>query len=455
VFGAVIAGFVASATLAQLQARSIGTLSESLSGDAMPSISHLSGARAQLHRLETMATDLVAVEPEARAAVLARLVEVKHAMNVEVDAYIRLPVFPGESELWGNVRDALDAENTAVGELRAAVEGGDRARVRAALGAVHEATEKADAAFVKDVEFNATTSAAMARQIGEMRERSLRLSIVLHVASVLLSVLLAVMLVRVVARASQALRENADAHLRRAEELEQFAGRVAHDLRNPLNAVALWLSRVGTLAPEGPIAAAAGRALTSLRRSDRIIDALLAYARAGARPAAGSRADVRHVMAEVVDEFHPQARETKAELSCATVPDCEVACDEGILLAVLSNLVKNALKFLDDDGRRQVALTVVARSKDVRFEVRDTGVGVPESMRELIFEPFVRGSDARQPGIGLGLATVKRVCDTHGGRVGVEAQADGGSCFWIELPRAPDGERVAVREPATMPARPA
>jgi signal transduction histidine kinase len=122
---------------------------------------------------------------------------------------------------------------------------------------------------------------------------------------------------------------------------------------------------------------------------------------------------------------------------------------------VLSNLVKNALKFLDDDGRRQVALTVVARSKDVRFEVRDTGVGVPESMRELIFEPFVRGSDARQPGIGLGLATVKRVCDTHGGRVGVEAQADGGSCFWIELPRAPDGERVAVREPATMPARPA
>ncbi len=444
VFGAVIVGFVGSAAVAQLEARSIGTWSESLSGDAMPSISHLAGARVQLHRVEVLATRLVNAEPGAREGVLARLAEAKHAVNIEVDAYVRLPVYPGELDLWHAIRDALDTENTALAALRAAVEAADATRSGAALAAVHEATERADAAFVKDIEFNAEHGAVLARAIGESRERSLRLSILLHVFSVVLSMVLGVMLVRVVARASDAARETAELQRRRAEELEQFAGRVAHDLRNPLNAVSLWLGRVGMLASKGPIAEAAGRALISLRRSDQIIDALLAYAQAGARPAVGCRADVREVVAGVVEEFAVQAKEEGSVLRCEPVPECEVACDDGILIAVLSNLVRNALKYLDDDGRREVSLRVLARARDVRVEVRDTGVGVPEALREAIFAPFVRGPDLRQPGVGLGLATVKRVCDTHGGAVGVEPVEGGGSCFWFELPRPHGAARPAL-----------
>ena len=90
----------------------------------------------------------------------------------------------------------------------------------------------------------------------------------------------------------------------------------------------------------------------------------------------------------------------------------------------------------------------------LRFEVRDTGVGVPPAKRQEIFQEFVQAdsSHARKfGGTGLGLAISKRLVDTMGGEIGVDAGAgDGGSCFWFTLPAqvvAPGRER-ASRWPA-------
>src|SRR5262249_45821775 len=102
-----------------------------------------------------------------------------------------------------------------------------------------------------------------------------------------------------------------------------------------------------------------------------------------------------------------------------------------------SNLVRNAIKYIGDGPDRRVTVRARDAGARLRIEIEDTGVGVAEGMRDAIFTPFVRGSSRGQPGIGLGLATGKRICDTHGGRVGVESAVGQGSCFWFVLPKAP------------------
>jgi hypothetical protein len=88
----------------------------------------------------------------------------------------------------------------------------------------------------------------------------------------------------------------------------------------------------------------------------------------------------------------------------------------------------------------------------MRIEVEDNGPGLPAAMEAAVFEPYVRGPDNHQPGIGLGLATVKRVVEAHGGRVDVRSILHVGCRFGIELPCAAGALRDgagAAQEPVT------
>jgi signal transduction histidine kinase len=112
-----------------------------------------------------------------------------------------------------------------------------------------------------------------------------------------------------------------------------------------------------------------------------------------------------------------------------------VACNEGLLTAALSNLVRNAIAHLDGGAEKRVDILAVDAGDRVHIEVRDTGPGLPPGAEASVFEPFVRGPRPQQPGLGLGLATVKRIVETHGGAVGVESRTGAGCRFWIDLPR--------------------
>ena len=84
---------------------------------------------------------------------------------------------------------------------------------------------------------------------------------------------------------------------------------------------------------------------------------------------------------------------------------------------------------------RRMAVRVVEERDVVKVEVEDTGPGIRADMLAAIFEPYVRGTDVRQPGLGLGLATVKRIVEAYGGAVGARSVVGQGSCFWFALPR--------------------
>src|SRR5207237_6582985 len=106
---------------------------------------------------------------------------------------------------------------------------------------------------------------------------------------------------------------------RKAEELEQFAGRVAHDILSPLSAVALALGVAQKSAPNA--AEALSRGTSSLNRVRRIVDGLLGFARAGARPEPGARTEVAPVVAGLAEELAPLAAERGAILEMAGVPE--------------------------------------------------------------------------------------------------------------------------------------
>ncbi len=113
--------------------------------------------------------------------------------------------------------------------------------------------------------------------------------------------------------------------------------------------------------------------------------------------------------------------------------------DERLLRRAVRNLIENAQRY-GGDGSIEIALATAAPEMNgVEVQVRDRGPGVPEALRERIFEPFYRlpGHAETAGGVGLGLALVKQIAERHGGRVRCEAREGGGSCFVLSLPVAP------------------
>ena len=136
-----------------------------------------------------------------------------------------------------------------------------------------------------------------------------------------------------------------------------------------------------------------------------------------------------------------EAAQVGAELQAAQ-PTLMVRGDERLLRRALRNLLENARRYGASDQGEAITLSVgIAPGARVELRVCDRGPGVPEALRERIFEPFFRlpGHAEREGGVGLGLALVKQIAERHGGRVRCEARdptQGGGSCFVLSLPLA-------------------
>jgi signal transduction histidine kinase len=108
--------------------------------------------------------------------------------------------------------------------------------------------------------------------------------------------------------------------------------------------------------------------------------------------------------------------------------------DRDRLLQALANLLDNALRVTPEGG--SVVIGVGEEGDEVKLTVSDTGPGIPDSIREHLFERFAHTKSARGGGAGLGLAIVKGVADGHGGRVVVRTRSGAGTTFEMRLPRA-------------------
>jgi signal transduction histidine kinase len=407
-----------------------------IAGNAAPSIEHLSNARTELRHLQALLNQSAHSStngPEMRTAAT----RARERFRAASQAYLALPAFPGERELWPNADRDLKVVDATIERSLASLEQGDFSGATDILSRqMPAAIDRIATGMARAVEFNAAEISRLAAEIGAVQRRTKISAYVVDGLSVLLALSAAFLLFRTVRQYTALVEAHQRLTERRADELSQFAHRVAHDILSPLGSTAMAL---GIAEKSLPAASRAKEAIRggnrSLQRVQRLVAALLEFAQAGAQPLPGARAEVGPVLDDVLNDVRPAATAARIEVSVEAFSRCPVACSAGILTSLLSNLLRNAIKYMGDRTERRITVRVRERQDAVRVEIVDTGPGVPEHLRKEIFEPYVRGSTSGQPGIGLGLATVKRITQAHGGDVGVESSIGQGSVFWFELPK--------------------
>ena len=232
----------------------------------------------------------------------------------------------------------------------------------------------------------------------------------------------------------------------RAEEASaaksEFVANMSHEMRTPLQAVIGMLQ----LAIEDAPSQVEARRLVTARRSAEtllsMIDDVLDFSRIEARKLELEPVyfSLRQLMHETMKSVGVIAASKKLTLSYLVQPDVPetVWADAVRLRQILVNLVGNAIKFTHA-GEISV---VVARAGDkVRFDVRDTGVGIAPAVRQRIFEPFAQADSShgrRYGGTGLGLSIVARLLEAMGGSVQVSSEQGSGSVFSFVVPLATD-----------------
>ncbi len=399
--------------------------------NAMPSVRYLTDARGELRGMETVLQRAVRSASSASAGSAEdALASDRRTMDGALTAYMALPFFPAEPALQREIADARGPLDDSISGTLAAIAVGNRALAQSSLSKAERATDGLDAALQRAVSFNAARAERIGRVMRAERRTLDRRTLLINVGLVSLA-LGATLLAIVTWRRSVAALEI------RASELDMFAGRVAHDVLSPLMAVAMGLS-LSKMRLVGDRAATATveRSERALDRVRELVTGLLEFARAGAGPAAGQTAGVREVVRGVLETVQYEATAAHIELRLEPGPESQAACAPGCIVSLVLNLVRNAIRHMGDAYQRLVTVRVRDAGPLVRVEVADTGPGIPEPIRKKLFQPFVRGTDA-VPGVGLGLATVKRLAEGHGGRVGCASRAGMGSCFWFELPRIP------------------
>jgi signal transduction histidine kinase len=222
------------------------------------------------------------------------------------------------------------------------------------------------------------------------------------------------------------------------ENRDDFLGMVSHDLRDLLNGIVGNAALIADDASDDDhgkrTLASSQRIKRSAGRMTRLIEDLIDIASidAGKLAVVTAKADVAALVVEAVDAWTQLAVVKGVSLDARTPGPLPMKVDSERVLQVLGNLVTNALKFTPKGGTVLVGVEAVAA--DLRFFVKDTGVGVPEDKLEAIFERFWQVGKNDRRGLGLGLYISKCVVQAHGGRIWAESALGGGSTFFFTIP---------------------
>jgi len=220
-------------------------------------------------------------------------------------------------------------------------------------------------------------------------------------------------------------------------EANSFAYTVAHDLRAPLRAITGFchaLREDYSAAVDATGQDYLQRIVTGAKRMDDLIRDLLDYARLNRAEIQRSIVDLDELLEEALLAMAHELRERNADVQWAR-PLGRVVGQGPILVQTFTNLVSNAVKFVESGVKPEVRIRAEPRGARVRVIIEDNGIGIAPEHQERIFGIFERLNHAeRYPGTGIGLAIVRRAVERLGGAVGVESQAGQGSRFWVELP---------------------
>ncbi len=256
------------------------------------------------------------------------------------------------------------------------------------------------------------------------------------------------------------------AELRRADEMRaRFLSHVSHEFRTPVNSV-LALTRLLLQRTDGDLTDEQERQVGYIQEAaqqlaDMVNDLLdLAKVDSGKTEVRVSRVEVGHFLGAIRALMKPLAtHESVTLIFDEPEPGLHIDTDEGKLAQILRNLISNALKFTSE-GEVRVGGWRVPDGSELRFTVKDTGIGIAKEDQERIFQEFAQIDSPLQrrvKGTGLGLPLSRRLAELLGGKLTVESQPAVGSTFILTLPagtrgtsRSPDEYGLEKQRPSIM-----
>jgi len=216
----------------------------------------------------------------------------------------------------------------------------------------------------------------------------------------------------------------------RLADLGQMASHVAHEVRNSLVPMKLYLSLLRRrLCSDAGSQDVLDKVLAGFTALEATVGDLLHFS--SQRDPNRTTVCIAAMLSEVCQSLAPQldAQNVRAAIDCP--PNLQAQADLDMLRRALLNLVLNALDALPGGG--EIVLTAVRSPQGVEIEVADSGPGVAPPLLDRLFEPFFT---TKPCGTGLGLAIVERIAAAHGGRIAVTNCPEGGAAFTLLLPQA-------------------
>ncbi len=215
--------------------------------------------------------------------------------------------------------------------------------------------------------------------------------------------------------------------------ISRLSGGVAHEIKNPLNAISLRLDllreRLG--GPEEEMIAEIDILLKEVRRLDRVVKTFLDFSRPV--EVKFDDVDLAALAHEIVDLMTPQARLTGIALqfeSAGELP-ARIRGDSDMLKQAVLNLVTNALDALSKKEGAELRLRVSAEGEVVMMEVADNGPGIPQDLRDKVFQLYFT---TKQRGSGIGLAMTYRAVQLHNGTIDFTSEDGRGTTFSLRFP---------------------
>jgi signal transduction histidine kinase len=220
------------------------------------------------------------------------------------------------------------------------------------------------------------------------------------------------------------------------ELLQAFAGRVAHDLRAPVRSSRLWAQFAAEALSNGDVGQAGqylNSTIKSISTGTAIIDGLLAFSKSDSLQLKFEEFSLIDEVETIVESCRLEFRDRAFDVS--TKVEGTVTGDPVLLGIAITNLIHNAFKYCSQQNAPRVNIVAGPVGLTYRVAVQDNGIGIDPTQTGHLFDPFFRLETARQfSGEGLGLTTVKKIIERHGGTVCLESSVGKGATAIIDLP---------------------
>lgn len=217
-------------------------------------------------------------------------------------------------------------------------------------------------------------------------------------------------------------------------EQDHFTSTIAHDLKIPLQTINIYLDHIRENNDLEPVSKEyLEYAISSSTDMMRLIDDLLSHSTLDRDTLDLQPINLDTLVKTTIRSMKAIVKDTGTEFEIDTLPT--VTCDEIQIKRLITNLIENALKY-KSEAPPHIAITYEEKDSDYEFCFADNGIGMDENRLDDIFTMFARlESKGDYPGSGIGLASCKKIVESHGGKIWAKSSPGKGSKFYFTLPK--------------------